>query len=229
MSDFFFFMYTAPYYGSVAISPQPPEDYTLSQDSDQEAPPVCRPTDQLYQRIQALSDQIHSELDTLIDIESVSSQQQTPIPVDVDSMRESLQELSALRDSPPTPDECTSVTSNTDTNECRDLVCISDSEMAKDLDCGSTDSATPAPRPSSDQSIVHSDPKLKKAFDKMKKLDEKLADLEKVRGIKYRLPYMYLHSKDTAHAYSCRKRKRLRDSGSFLSSRWRTRVEKVFL
>ena len=174
----------------MAISPQPPEDNALCQDSDQEAPPVYRPTDQLYQRIQALSDQIHSELDTLIDIESVSSQQQIPIPVDVDLMRESLQELSTLRDSPSTPNECSSETSNTDTNECRDLVCISDLETTKE-DSGSTASTTPAPRPGSDQSFVHSDPKLRKAFDKMKKLDEKLADLEKVRAFKCRLPFLW--------------------------------------
>ncbi|XP_064399488.1 fibrous sheath-interacting protein 1-like [Halichondria panicea] len=157
----------APYYGSASAGLQGQDPQDLDQEVQAEA------TTQLYQRIQALSDQIHTELDTMIDIESVSSHQPTPLPPEEHSMRTS---LDTSRDSDLFLLE--QIHSNINSDKCKDIVLVPDKEedVLSPRDCDSTLTASSA----TVEPLFNSmDPKLKKAIEKMRKLDEKLADLDK--------------------------------------------------
>lgn len=161
-------IHTAPYYGSASAGLQGQDPQDLDQEVQAEA------TTQLYQRIQALSDQIHTELDTMIDIESVSSHQPTPLPPEEHSMRTS---LDTSRDSDLFLLE--QIHSNINSDKCKDIVLVPDKEedVLSPRDCDSTLTASSA----TVEPLFNSmDPKLKKAIEKMRKLDEKLADLDKV-------------------------------------------------
>ncbi len=157
-------------------------------DSDDEA--QTEASTQLYKRIQALTDQVHSELDTMIDLDTISSYQSTPGPIDEEQVP--LHELNPHSDSGIFTAERSSSAMNVG-----DLVPALNEEDDVVRDCDTTLTA------SSDPSITSVDPKIKKAIEKMKRLDEKLADLEKVRALwMYLIVYMYLNNKYVDWLYS---------------------------
>lgn len=217
-------IYAAPYYGNVITSYQstnydsPPNEMDLNSESvkDETSKPAKEKivsTNQLFERIQALSDQIHSELGTMHEVESLESYRPTPVDSRGDIATMSTCQMSGGASSRNTNNDETvnvldlSMDSTVDTgieqldissdfrtdspNECRELVCFSDSQeessptnntLATPRVCDSNiSSESKDSKGSRLYNEAHLDPKLRKAVEKMKKLDEKLAGLDKVR------------------------------------------------
>ena len=222
----------APYYGNISTSYQSinndsppnemdPEYQSVKDDVNKPAKEQMASTNQLFERIQALSEQIHSELGTMHEVESLESYRPTP----VGSRGEDF--IATTLTSQMSSRASTSITNDDETanvsdlfvdstvvtgierldfssdfradspNECRELVCFLESqEERREVPSSPTNSTLATPRvcnsniesksgdpKGSSLYNAHLDPKVRKALEKMKKLDEKLADLDKVRYI----------------------------------------------
>lgn len=109
----------------------------------------------------------------MIGTESVNSHQPTPLPDNQQLVRE--QELG-------TAIEGHNHLESSEPRDCHDLVCVSASEDEDGsmFTPGECDSTLTTHSTIGDTPLMNVDPKMRKALDKMRKLDEKLADLDKV-------------------------------------------------
>ena len=150
-------------------------------------------TAELYDRVHQLSEQIKTELGNLEDVESLDSSRPTPFPEGPGREVEMVSDLGGQRSTLSTPqlnESLDEMTSNKDTQEADSSGSDEDTKSGAHND-GTTivASGRNSELPSSDHQADKesdpnarhfTDPKLQKAFEKMKKLDAKLADLTKV-------------------------------------------------
>ena len=150
-------------------------------------------TAELYDRVHQLSEQIKTELGNLEDVESLDSSRPTPLPEGPGREVEMVSDLGGQRSTLSTPqlnESLDEMTSNKDTQEADSSGSDEDTKSGAHND-GTTivASGRNSELPSSDHQADKesdpnarhfTDPKLQKAFEKMKKLDAKLADLTKV-------------------------------------------------
>lgn len=167
----------APYYGSSTADGL--QDQILYQ-SDEEDQAQTEASAELYKRIQVLTDQVHSKMDTMKELDTLSSNQSTPVPTEEQPYRNLTHELNTHSESNifTTERRASAIKFNEGKEKSYfDLVLGLDNEdgVPSIINRDSTLTAEPEP------SITSMDPKMKKAIEKMKKLDEKLVDLDKVR------------------------------------------------
>lgn len=159
----------APFYGSGTASLQ--DQVLVDLDDDDEVQAQSEASAQLYRNIQALTDQAHSELDTMIDLDTITSRQSTPgSAADLQLPIEPPPELYAHTDL----NVFTTERNHSAMNAGNDPVRVLDDEDDIPAAVDSTSTLSASSEPSND-------PKMKKAIEKMKRLDDKLADLDKVR------------------------------------------------
>ena len=167
-----------------------------SEDQQRVFEPKSITTAELYDRVHELSEQIKTELGNLEDVESLDSSRPTPLPEGPGREVEMVSDLGGQRSTLSTPqlnESLDEMTSNNDIQEANSSGSDEDTKpgaynngnLATSLVASGGNRELPscdhqADKESDPNARHFTDPKLQKAFEKMKKLDAKLADLSKV-------------------------------------------------
>ena len=181
---------TAPHYVTTFEAP------SLLPSEDQQATfePKSITTAELYDRVHQLSEQIKTELGNLEDVESLDSSRPTPLPEGAGREVEMVSDLEGQSSTPQLNESLDEDASNKNREGAYSSGSDEDTKPgAHNHDNLATSSVASGGNSDSpghdhqggregDPNARHfTDPKLQKAFEKMKRLDAKLADLSKVK------------------------------------------------
>ena len=165
-----------------------------SEDQQAAFEPKSITTAELYDRVHQLSEQIKTELGNLEDVESLDSSRPTPLPEGPGREVETVSDLGGQRSTISTPQLNESLDEMNNIQEANSSGSDEDTKpgahnhgnSATSIVASGGNSELPssdhqADKESDPNASHFTDPKLQKAFEKMKKLDAKLADLSKVK------------------------------------------------
>lgn len=165
-----------------------------SEDQQATFEPKSITTAELYDRVHQLSEQIKTELGNLEDVESLDSSRPTPLPEGAGREVEMVSDLEGQSSTPQLNESLDKDASNKDREEANSSGSDEDTKsvahnhdnLATSLVATGGNSDSPgrdyqAGKEGDPNARHFTDPKLQKAFEKMKRLDAKLADLSKVK------------------------------------------------